>query len=70
MPSFLISLIMGGLVYSFNYLHIQEWVRLLLQIPTGILTYIVLAKTTKNESFTYLIQTLKEIVTKKKHISV
>lgn len=61
MPSFFIALIMGGVVYTFNYLSISEWQILLLQIFAGVGIYISLARIFKIESFGYLIATIKQL---------
>lgn len=61
MPSMLISLIMGIIVYSFKLLNVSISLLLLLQIIVGAIVYTVLAKLFKIESFDYLIITLKDI---------
>lgn len=69
MPSFFIALVMGGVVYMFNYLNIAEWQILLLQIFVGVGIYIGLARIFKIESFGYLIATIKQIVKSRKGVS-
>lgn len=66
MPSLLISLIMGGVVYSFNFLSFFTWQILIIQIVSGSIIYILLAKIFKIESFTYLVGTLKQLIKQKK----
>jgi O-antigen/teichoic acid export membrane protein len=61
MPSLLISLVMGGIVYLFNYLSLAAWQILVLQVAIGAVIYIGLAKIFKIESFIYLINTFKQI---------
>jgi len=62
MPSVLISLVMGVIVYLFNYLSISAWQILILQIVSGCIIYILLAKIFKIESFTYLVETMKQLI--------
>lgn len=62
MPSLLISLIMGGIVYLFNFLSFPAWQILILQIVSGGVIYILLAKIFKIESFTYLVGTMKQLI--------
>jgi teichuronic acid exporter len=65
MPSLLLSLVMGAIVFSIQFLDLQIWEILLLQIFVGLAVYIGLAKLFKLECFTYLMQTGKEIFLKK-----
>jgi len=64
-PSLTLSIIMGTIVYIFKFLPFSKWIILIIQILIGIVTYILLAKITKNESFDYLINTIKELINKK-----
>lgn len=66
MPSLLISLIMGGIVYLFNFSNILVWQILILQIVSGGIIYILLAKIFKIESFTYLVGTMKQLINSRK----
>lgn len=68
MPSLLISLVMGGFIYTFNFLEISAWQILLIQIILGIISYILLAKLFKNESLDYLISTVKQLTKYKKGV--
>lgn len=70
MPSFFISVIMGVIVYSINYLTISEWQILILQVGAGTAIYIGLAKVFKNESYGYLLETVKQLIKEKKEASV
>lgn len=65
MPSFFIALIMGGVVYTFNYLSISEGQILALQVCAGIAIYIGVARIFKIESFGYLTKTIKELLHRK-----
>ena len=61
MPSLVISIIMGCIVYMFNFLNLAAWKTLMLQVGAGIVIYIILAKLFKLESFNYLIDTIKQL---------
>lgn len=54
-PAFLLSLIMGGLVYSLTFLRLSPLVTLVLQIPLGISVYVVLSWRMRVESFQYIL---------------
>jgi O-antigen/teichoic acid export membrane protein len=51
MPSIGNSLIMGSIVYMFSYLPLQDWTLLLVQIPTGVMVYILLSKLFKIKEY-------------------
>lgn len=65
-PSLLISLVMGGIVYLYNFLNLESWLILLLQAITGVIVYIGLAKLFKIESYDYLLKTLKQLIKSKR----
>lgn len=65
MPHLLISLVMGGIVYLFNYLKIPAWQALILQVCTGAVIYFGLSKIFRIESFDYLIKTIRELKKKR-----
>lgn len=60
-PSLLISIAMGGIVYLFNFLNITDWQILILQVGSGIIIYIGLAKVFKIESFSYIVGSIKQL---------
>lgn len=64
-PTLLIALIMGGIVYAVGLLNINYVLLLVLQVATGIISYIVLSLIFKNDSFLYIISLLKKIKTRK-----
>jgi teichuronic acid exporter len=66
MPSLLLSLVMGAIVFSIQFLDLQIGLILLLQLCVGLVLYIGLAKLFKLECFTYLMQTSREIFLKNK----
>ncbi|WP_312654091.1 lipopolysaccharide biosynthesis protein [Proteiniclasticum sp.] len=70
MPSLVIAVIMGGIVYWFKYFNFATWQILILQVFVGIFIYVGLAKVFKIESFGYLIRTIKEFKKKRSDINV
>lgn len=68
-PSFFISLIMGVIVYSINYLDMPAGQILTLQIVSGGIIYILLAKIFKVESLTYLVNTMRQLIQSRKKAS-
>ncbi|NMB44744.1 MAG: lipopolysaccharide biosynthesis protein, partial [Clostridiales bacterium] len=69
MPSLMISLVMGLIVYSLNFLSIPAWQILFLQVASGSIIYIGLAKIFKVESFNYLVGTMKQLIKARKGAS-
>lgn len=54
MPSFLLSAFMGVIVYFVGFCNAPVFLKLLAQISCGVVIYVVLAKTMKIESMTYI----------------
>lgn len=65
LPSLSLSLIMGGVVYSILFLNISPYFTLVIQIFTGAIVYISLAKLFKLECYEYLFYTIKGILISK-----
>lgn len=61
LPSLIVSLIMGAIIFALNYLNISTSKLLVLQIIIGILSYILLSKLFKIESYNYLIKTIRQM---------
>lgn len=59
LPNIVMALIMGVFVYFINYLDLSVLVSLMVQIILGGIIYLVLSIFTKNDSFIYLINILK-----------
>jgi teichuronic acid exporter len=62
MPSILISITMGAIVYSINFINILAWKILVIQVGIGVIIYLFLAKVFRLESFYYIIDTIKQII--------
>jgi len=65
-PNFIISLIMGVVVYFVKYINISKVILLILQIIVGIITYLLLSILTKNDNLSYLIDYIKTYFRKEK----
>lgn len=63
-PSFILSVVMAGIVWTINFISIVPWLLLIIQIIVGIIIYVVLAKLFKVEIFEYFINTIKGFVKK------
>lgn len=66
MPSILLSLLMGTVIYTIKYLYLNEYITLISQVCIGIIVYIFLAKKLKMECYTYLLRTLKDVLKNRK----
>lgn len=64
-PSLLLSLLMGMIIYNIRLIGVNPWIILFLQVTIGITVYLVSAKLLKLEIFGYLITTMKVILSKK-----
>lgn len=63
LPSLLLSLVMGGIVYAMNYIPVLPyWVILVLQIFTGILVYWLGSILFRNSTYRYLVEAGKQIL--------
>lgn len=60
MPSFLLSLAMGAIVYSVKWLGLSTLLTLTVQVITGIVLYVGMAWLFKLECFKYLVATVRE----------
>ena len=59
LPQIGIALLMGGVVYCAKFLPVVYWIRLIIQIPVGIVIYFGLSKLFKVDSFDYIINIAK-----------
>lgn len=66
MPSLLLSLVMGSIVYNLKWFALSAGLTLIVQIFVGAFLYIGLAKIFKLECFKYLIQTGKDMFKNRK----
>ena len=61
MPSLLLSLFMGAMIYSVQLIGVTVWSTLLIQVCFGVILYLAMALIFKLECFIYLISTGKDI---------
>lgn len=66
LPQIGLSCLMGAAVYCINFLGLNDFVTLLIQIPLGALLYVAGSHVFKLESFTYLLDILKNVLFKRK----
>jgi len=60
MPSLLLSLVMGAVIYNFRWLSMTVGLTLIIQVCAGCMIYILLANIFKLECYIYSINTIKE----------
>ena len=65
LPSIILAVIMGSLVYLFNYIGLSPIITLIIQIITGAMIYIGLSKLFRIDSFNYIIDIIKDFRKKK-----
>jgi O-antigen/teichoic acid export membrane protein len=70
MPSLLLSLVMGAMVYSVQLFGMTVWPTLIVQGFVGIILYVGMARIFKLECFTYLLLTCKDILKNRKGATV
>ena len=66
MPSLLLALTMGAIVYLLNFLRLPTWQVLAMQVCVGAVVYIGFAKIFKINSLNYLILTVKQFLKRSK----
>ena len=66
LPQIGMSLGMGAIVYSVQFLGLSDILTLCIQIPLGVFIYLALSKTFRVESYTYVIDTVKGFLSKHK----
>ncbi len=65
-PSMVLSIIMGVAVLCIQFLNLNSWLTLLIQVPLGIVIYIILAEIFKLECYKYLKTNILGILKKRK----
>ena len=61
LPNMLLTLVMGGIVYLAGLIPVNDVIRLLIQIPTGIAVYIAISEILHLECYVYLKSAIKEL---------
>lgn len=59
LPSIILAVVMGAIVYCYNFLHIGKIITLILQVITGAIIYIAGSKMLKIDTFDYVLDTIK-----------
>lgn len=59
LPPFVLSIVMGGLIYGYSYCKLSMLALLIVQCISGVIIYIVLSYVTKDESFLYLLDVVR-----------
>lgn len=65
LPSILLGVVMGGVVYCITFLNLPAIITLLIQVPLGVIMYISCSIIFKNDNFKYVFSTVKGYL--KKH---
>ncbi len=66
-PQISLSLFMGAIVFCIQFLKLSSLFTLLIQVPLGMIIYIVGSKLFRIDSFEYLVEIAKKFLHKKKH---
>ena len=69
LPYLLLTVIMGIVVYLFNFLTINPYVILVLQVFTGVVIYVLASIIFKLPAFAYLLSSIKSLFSKNKKIN-
>lgn len=64
LPSIILSIVMGIIIYPIQYIGLSYFITLLIQIPLGIIVYIVGSKFFCKDTFNYLLKIIKSYVKK------
>lgn len=68
LPSLIISIVMGTIIYSFQWIGMNAGLTIIIQVVVGVLIYISLAYIFKLECFKYLLLTGKDFIRSKKGV--
>ena len=66
LPAIIITLVMGGVVLAIQFMGLDSWLTLLIQVPVGIIIYVGASIIFKLESYTYILNMAKKILNKKR----
>ncbi|WP_341322792.1 lipopolysaccharide biosynthesis protein [Solibacillus sp. FSL H8-0523] len=69
-PSFLLSIVMGAVIYTIHWIQMSAMLTLLAQVFVGVFIYIGLAALFRLECFSYLVVTLKELLRTRRSIQL
>ena len=66
LPNIILSVFMGAVVYCVSFLGLNDWLQLIIQFFVGIIVYFGISHLIKNESYIYIISTVKSVFASKK----
>lgn len=66
LPSIILAVFMGGIVYLVNYIGLSIVITLIIQVIIGIIVYVGLARLWHFESYFYVLDSIKKLIKKKK----
>ena len=66
LPSIILAVFMGGIVYLVNYIGLGIVITLIIQVIIGIIVYVGLARFWRFESYFYVLDSIKKLIKKKK----
>lgn len=58
-PSIFIALLMGGIVSIFNFVQMNDWIRIVIQFFSGIIIYVLLSFVFKLDFIKYILGLIK-----------
>lgn len=64
LPGIGLAAFMGICVYCINFIHLNAWLTLIIQVPLGAIIYIGFSALFKLESFTYVLDMVKPMIQK------
>lgn len=70
LPSLLLALIMGSVVYPINWFGMAAFLTIIIQITIGVVLYVALAKLYKLECFMYLVLTMKDMLKQRRKAEI
>ena len=54
LPQILVSVLMGAIVFCISFIPIYYWIQLIIQVPFGVVLYLLLSKVFKIDSYQYV----------------
>ncbi|MEK4129137.1 lipopolysaccharide biosynthesis protein [Solibacillus sp. FSL W8-0474] len=70
MPSLLIAIVMGSVIYTIHWLPVSSSITIIAQVFVGIVLYIGLAAIFRLECYSYLLVTIKQLLESRKNIQL
>jgi O-antigen/teichoic acid export membrane protein len=64
LPNIILAVVMGVIVYCINFIGLAPIITLLIQVPLGLVIYLIGSIITKNDSFYYLLKIISPVLNK------